>query len=95
MIHAGNHEVGRSQGPVAFALFPVGVCVGYLIAWRREFLGAMVSAACLALLYAGGALVGERPPVVPFLWPFGGPAVLFLYHWALAPDERRRRATRN
>jgi hypothetical protein len=97
----GLSELARGGAPVYtprdafwFALFPIGVCVGYLIAWRREFPGAMVSVACLALLYAGGALVGQRPPAVPFLWPFGGPALLFLCHWALAPDERLRRAAR-
>ena len=73
------------------ALFPFGVCVGYVIAWRRQLLGAMVSIGCLAVLYGGGALVGQRPPVTPILYPFGGPAVLFLYYWAFAPGARKRR----
>jgi hypothetical protein len=72
------------------ALFPFGVCLGYVIAWRRQLLGAMIAGGCLAVLYGGGALVGQRPPVVPILWPFGGPVLLFLYYWAFAPDARYR-----
>jgi hypothetical protein len=76
---------------VWFILFPVGVSTGYVIAWRRELLGSMISLVCYALLYGGGALAGERPPVEPFLWPFGAPAFLFLIHWAFSPEARATR----
>ena len=74
---------------VWFALFPVGVSVGYLIALRREFLGAVISLGCIGALYAAGALVGKRPPLEPFLVPFGGPAIILLLHWTFAPGARQ------
>jgi hypothetical protein len=73
------------------ALFPFGFCVGYLIACRRGFLGALISLGCLAVLYGVWTLIGERPPVIPMLYPFGIPALLFVYHWAFAPDAKRGR----
>ena len=74
-----------------FALFPFGVCVGYVIALRREFLGAVVSLGCIGVLYAGQALVGHRPTLVPLLVPFGGPALVMLLHWTFAPGARQGR----
>ena len=76
---------------VWFLLFPFGVCVGYLIALRREFLGAVVSLGCIAALYAGQALAGHRLALVPVLVPFGGPALLMLLHWMFAPGARQCR----
>jgi hypothetical protein len=76
---------------VWFVLFPFGVCVGYVIALRRELLGAVVSLGCIGALYAGQALVGHRPTLVPLLVPFGGPALFMLLHWMFAPGARQGR----
>jgi hypothetical protein len=37
---------------VGFALFPIGVCLGLLVAWFKEGLGALISLACLAAIVA-------------------------------------------
>ena len=61
-----------------FALFPIGVCVGLLVAWFREDLGAGLSLGCLAaqvgILLARSYGLAEA---VGFL-PFAVPGLLFL-----------------
>ena len=87
----GRMPVFEPRDAVWFVLFPFGVCVGYVIALRREVFGAVVSLGYIAALYAGQALAGHRLALVPVLVPFGGPALFLLFHWMFAPGARKGR----
>ncbi|MFC1572067.1 hypothetical protein ACFL6M_00555 [Candidatus Eisenbacteria bacterium] len=57
------------------ALFPVGPCVGHLIAWRWPLLGGIVSLVCAAIFLV---IMGESDLVGP-VGIVAAPAVLFVF----------------
>ena len=67
------------QAWVGFLFFPAGVSVGFVLAWRREALGAMVSISSLLAFYlVAGWLLSGRLPSGPWFAIFTSPALLFL-----------------
>lgn len=72
-------------GGLSLVLFPAGVLVGELLAWRWEGLGSLLAVASLAVFYMlfGAWLSGDwlRDAVI-FL--FSAPAFLFLMDWLMA-----------
>jgi hypothetical protein len=74
------------------AVVPIGVCAGYVLAWRREIAGALVALGCLLVIYFAATLAGQESAHVPYLYPFGGPALLFVAHWAFARTGGRASA---
>jgi hypothetical protein len=62
---------------VALAMFPIGVVVGFAIAWRRETLGGFVSVASLAAFYLWMTALG-RGPTGPWFLITTAPALLFI-----------------
>jgi glucose-6-phosphate-specific signal transduction histidine kinase len=74
----GGHEHLRLtlREAVAFLFFPMGVVVGFVVAWRRELVGGLISVGSLALFYlhlwAGGR------PVGPYFLLFAAPGFLHL-----------------
>jgi hypothetical protein len=75
---------------VALLLFPGGVVLGMLISWRREGLGAIVSIASLAALYAYIGLAFGRVPAGPYFILFTSPAALFGLYALLARSGGRK-----
>ena len=67
------------------ALFPFGMCVGYLIALRWQLLGGVLSLACLALF------LGTRQEVlyVIFFGPISLPGVFFYFYGMHLRDQRK------
>ncbi len=74
---------------VNFALFPLGLCLGYVIAWRKPLHGGLVSLGFLGLFYGWLAVSGQPVQVVPALYPFGAPALLFVYYWFVSRVVKR------
>ncbi len=72
---------------IALALFPFGVCLGLVMAWRWEGLGGAVAVGSLAAFYALMWVVGGKLPRGPYFALVAAPAVPFLLAWGLA---RRR-----
>jgi len=75
---------------VALLFFPVGVFVGFIIAWRREAFGGLVSVASLAAFYGWMGLQSGRVPGGPYFLLLSAPALLFLVAAAMsrAPTPR-------
>ena len=85
------NELLPSDGPsltlqewLALILFPIGVCVGLLLAWRREILGGVLSLAFLGSFYFWELLRPYHSPERPLLFfvgfflPVAVPSLLFL-----------------
>ncbi len=72
----------------ALALFPTGVAVGLIVAWRREGLGGIVTVASLLGFYALYILTDGAPPSGWAWWMFAAPGVLFLLCWAASLSSR-------
>lgn len=80
----GDRSGGVSGEVSLMILFPVGLCVGYLIAWRWTLLGSSLCIGCLIvfLIVEGQA---ERLGIMAIL---GAPAiVLILCGWLIRRDK--------
>jgi hypothetical protein len=77
------------------AFFPIGVAIGFLIGWKNELLGGIVSVASLACFYLiyGIGLTGQLPGGAWFI-AFTFPGFLFLIYGLLRlPVFHGRRST--
>lgn len=63
---------------LGFALFPVGVVVGFLIAWKWELVGGLVSLLSLAGFYLWHFSNSGNLPAGPWFMIFSSPAIFFL-----------------
>ena len=63
---------------VGVLLFPVGVTVGLVVAWRREGLGGLVSVCSLALFYFWMFTRLGRMPTGPYFLLLAAPGFLFI-----------------
>ena len=64
---------------VALALFPVGMCIGYIAAWKWPLWGGVVSCVCVAVFL----LLMREPDVVPPVVIMTLPAVMFVVYGLL------------
>ncbi len=89
----GGEESMRPTAREAIALlcFPVGVMLGFAIAWRREGLGGAVSVVSLALFYVWMFVLNGKIPLTPYFLLFAGPGFLHLGN-AVAGALRLQRA---
>ena len=73
----GGREHMRLNMPeaLAFLLFPVGIIVGFAIAWRRELSGGLVTVACYILFCLYLSVWDGRWPNAYFLL-FSAPGFL-------------------
>jgi hypothetical protein len=84
--------VPRPSEVVALAFFPVGVVLGFGIAWWREGTGGAVTVLSLAAFYAWMTVVGGRFPTGPYFLLFAAPGFLFLACSLLGTMRRARTA---
>ena len=82
---------GRSSVSLTFVelvglfFFPLGVLVGYFVAWRYELYGGSISLVAIAAYYLvyGSLLLGSMPNSWVFA-AFGLPGLLFAAHGVLS-----------
>jgi hypothetical protein len=66
---------------LGFLFFPVGICVGMILAWWKEGLGGSITAGSLLVFYAIHlATSGTLPHGLAWL-AFAAPGFLFLLSW--------------
>jgi hypothetical protein len=75
---------------VALLLFPVGVLLGFVIAWRREGLGGAITVGSLALFYIWMIALDGRLPSGPYFLLLAAPGFLYVASALLrrSPDSR-------
>jgi hypothetical protein len=74
-----------SRGPnvaeaVGLALFPLGVGVGLVIAWRWEILGGALAIGCLIAFYLWLLIIDGKLPRGPYFLLVAAPGILFMIH---------------
>ena len=69
---------------ILFVFFPVGVCLGMVVAWRREGLGGGITVASLAAFYLVDRLSSSGFPRGFAFVAFAAPGFLFLLCWLWA-----------
>ncbi len=77
------------------SMFPIGLCVGYVVAWRWQFLGGVISLGCLVLFFVVMWASGNPVHGVPAFYPFAVPGLFFIWYWLLSRRAARgHRCTR-
>jgi len=91
------NELLPSAGPpptlqewLGLTLFPIGVCLGLVLAWYRETPGGILALASLVAFYAWNLLRSGHLPHGPFFFLLAAPSLLFL----IAASLSRRRGHR-
>ena len=65
---------------LGLAMFPIGVCVGYVVGWKRPLAGGVVSIACLAGFVVWLLVQRDSLRALPALLVFALPAALLVFH---------------
>jgi glucose-6-phosphate-specific signal transduction histidine kinase len=72
---------------LAMLFFPIGVCLGLILAWRWERAGGIVSIASLAAFYLTLFAFDQRFPRGPYFLLVAMPGFFFLAAWFLQRQE--------
>jgi len=73
-----------SRDWVGLFFFPFGVCLGMIVAWRREGLGGGIAVGSLLAFYAALRVMDGRFPRGPWFALVAAPGILFLMSWVLS-----------
>ena len=73
-----------------FSFFPIGVCLGMVLAWRWEGLGGGVTVASLLGFYLVHRVVHGGYPMGPWFALLAAPGLLFLLSWLWTTWRARR-----
>lgn len=85
----GREHVRLTAGEaVGFLFFPVGVIVGFAVAWWRELAGGLITVASLALFYLWLFARDGRWPAGPYFLLFAAPGFLHIASARLAARGR-------
>jgi hypothetical protein len=74
---------------VGLLFFPFGVCLGMILAWRREGLGGGMTVGSLLAFYAALRVMDGRFPRGPWFALVAAPGLLFLVCWLLSRGLRK------
>lgn len=83
-----EHLRPTASEAVGLLLFPVGVVIGFGLAWWREGLGGLVTVVSLALFYVWLFARSGRLDVGPYFLLFAAPGVLHLASAILRRSHR-------
>lgn len=89
---AGSGPRPTSQEWVGLAFWPIGVCVGLVVAWYREAFGGILALGFLVAFYVWNVLRSGHLPRGPFFFLVAAPGLLFLAVGLLS-DPRAGRET--
>jgi hypothetical protein len=78
---------------IGLTLFPFGVALGMILAWRWEALGGAITVGSLLAFYALLRFTDGRFPRGPYFALVAAPGALFLVSWALSRWRTRRAAS--
>jgi hypothetical protein len=68
---------------LAMIFFPIGVCFGLGLAWRREPQGGTIAIGCVAAFYLILFLFDGRFPRGPYFFLLASPGLLFVAAWGV------------
>jgi hypothetical protein len=84
MFGGAEHLRPTANEAIGMALFPIGVLIGFAVAWWREGLGGLISVCSLALFYGWSYFRSERFPTGPYFLLFSAPGFIHLFNAAMS-----------
>ena len=78
-----TQAVFKVRDVVAMVFFPIGVCIGLGLAWRRELQGGTIAIGCVAAFYLILFLFDGRFPRGPYFFLLASPGLLFVAVWGV------------
>ena len=75
---------------VGLMLFPVGVVIGFVVAWWKDGLGGLITVASLMVFYLVFVFRLTDPTRGVWFLVFASPGFLFLISWRLSHNTRTK-----
>ena len=76
-----NYKLITPTEGILFVFFPIGICIGMIVAWWQDGIGGSITVGSLLMFYiAHFVIAGKFPHGWAFL-VFTIPGFLFLLHW--------------
>lgn len=92
----GQEHIRLTAGEaVGFLFFPLGVITGFVVAWRRELAGGLVTVGSLALFYLWLTARDGKLPTSPYFLLFAAPGFLHIASATIVALRGRGAATAN
>ena len=85
-----SHSAPSAIETVGIVVYPGLVCLGFLLGWWREILGAVLPTAGLIGIYVWSLAAVGHLPRGPWFVVFWSPALLFLATWLATRSSRPR-----
>jgi hypothetical protein len=82
-------DLKRGTEIAGFIFFPVGICLGMLVAWWHEGIGGAITAFSLIVFYSIHYFTSGTFPRGAAWIVFAFPGFLFLLYWAGLQKERK------
>lgn len=79
----GEGSLPNPTEAVGLIFFPIGVAVGFVIAWWREGIGGAITVMSLGAFYIWNMILDGRLPRGPYFVLLAAPGFLFLANWLL------------
>ena len=74
----GHGPKPTAQEWLGIALWPIGVGLGLIVAWRREWVGGAIAVVCLIAFYGWNLYLSGHLPRGPIFSLVAAPGILFL-----------------
>jgi len=84
VLHPTTAQLPTLEEGIAMLFFPIGVCLGMILAWRREALGGTITVASIVAFYLWMLILRGYFPRGPYFLLVAAPGLLFLASWAIA-----------
>jgi hypothetical protein len=91
VLHPTATQLPTLEEGIAMVFFPVGVCLGMLLAWRREGLGGAITVVSMLAFYLWMRILRGCYPRGPYFLLVAAPGLLFLACWVIARNASRGR----
>jgi hypothetical protein len=91
LIALGTGGAPVTSEIIGLAFFPVGIVIGFGVAWWREGIGGIISVLSLIGFYVWPFAVRGQLPHGPYFFLFTAPSALFLLSWFLTQAHERKR----
>lgn len=90
-LHPTTAQLPTVEEGIAMLFFPLGVCLGMILAWRREALGGTITVVSMSAFYVWMRILRGSFPRGPYFLLVAAPGCLFLASWVIARNVSRGR----